>query len=87
MITNRNEIHRRRVKWLELRQKGFRTRDIAMLYSVAPSTVTNGVRRVKEMLSIYGEAVLAHLPARNKHQRVGHGKETRQRVDIRKTTK
>lgn len=58
-VTNRNEIHRRRLKWVELRKNGMRVKDIAALYNIDPSTVSNGVRRIGELQKIYGDAVLS----------------------------
>ena len=57
-ITNRNEIHRRRVKWLHLREGGMKSKDISILYGVDQSTVINGIKRIRELLKIYGEVVL-----------------------------
>ena len=57
-VTNRNEIHRRRVKWLRLREGGMKSKDISILYGVDQSTVINGIKRIRELLKIYGETVL-----------------------------
>lgn len=57
-VTNRNEIHRRRVKWLRLREGGMKSKDISILYGVDQSTVINGIKRIRELVKIYGETVL-----------------------------
>lgn len=58
-VTNRNEIHRRRVKWLQLREKGMKSKELAVLYGVDQSTVINGIKRIRELLKIYGDVVLS----------------------------
>lgn len=56
--TNRNEIHRRRVKWLRLRESGMKSKELAVLYGVDQSTVINGIKRILELVKVYGDVVL-----------------------------
>lgn len=58
-ITNRNEIHRRRLKWHSLVKKGMKVKDLAVLYNVDPATVSLGVKRINELYSIYRDAVFS----------------------------
>ena len=57
-VTNRIEIHRRRLKWRKLIEKGMKTKDLAILYDVNQTTISLGVKRINELLEIYGSAVL-----------------------------
>jgi hypothetical protein len=57
-VTNRIEIHRRRLKWRKLIEKGMKVKDLAILYDVNQTTISLGVKRINELLEIYGSAVL-----------------------------
>lgn len=80
-VTNRIEIHRRRIWFMKLYYSGMSQKDISVYFNVSQTAIHKGITRLNELIKVYGNAVLNESWAHRSDLKAKDGESIKRRTD------